>query len=113
MESRRILRFKKQQFNLENIRVRSLNSIRTMDLLLSILIGFIAMLSEKRNKTKLNMWITKLSERIYDIPEFDYYAIATGIYNIFKKTRTGIQSFINKNIKYQQSQQLMLSKLLL
>jgi len=106
-------RFKKQQFNLENIRVRSLNSIRTMDLLLSILIGFIAMLSEKRNKTKLNMWITKLSERIYDIPEFDYYAIAAGIYNIFKKTRTGIQSFINKNLKYQQSQQLMLSKLLL
>jgi len=40
-------RFKKQQFDLENIRVRSLNSIRTMDLLLSILIGFIAMFSEK------------------------------------------------------------------
>jgi len=57
-------RFKKQQFNIENIRVRSLNSIRTMDLLLTILIGFIAIFSEKRNTTQLSLWISKLSKRI-------------------------------------------------
>ncbi len=106
-------RFKKQQFDLENIRVRSLNSIRTMDLLLTILIGFIAMFSEERNATKLNLWIIKSAARIYNIPDFDYYAIADGIYNIFKKAKTGIQNFINDNIKLRQSQQLTLSKLLL
>jgi hypothetical protein len=47
----------------------------------------------------LSLWINKLSKRIYDIPKFDYYAIADGIYNIFKKTRTGIQGFTDKNIK--------------
>lgn len=106
-------RFKKQQFDLENIRVRSLNSIRTMDLLLTILIGFIAMFSEKRNTTQLSLWISKLSKRIYNIPKFDYYAIADGIFNILKKTRKGIQSFIDKNIKSKASQQLMLPGLLL
>lgn len=105
-------RFKKQQFDLENIRVRSLNSIRNMDLLLTILIGFIAMLSEKRNTTKLSFWIRKLAERIYDIPDFDYYAIADGIHNIFKKARTGIQSFLGKNKRAKQSRQLTLGLLL-
>ncbi|SDF60976.1 Transposase DDE domain-containing protein, partial [Halanaerobium congolense] len=98
-------RFKKQQFDLENIRVRSLNSIRTMDLILTILIGFIAMLSEKRNTTKLSLWISKLAKRIYDIPNFDYYAIADGIFEILKKSCTGIKSFLNSNIKFKRSQQ--------
>ena len=106
-------RFKKQQFDLENIRMRSLNSIRTMDLLLTIAIGFIAMLSEKRHTTQLSLWISKLAKRIYDIPEFDYYAIADGIVAILNKTRKGIQSFIDKNIKPRASQQLMLPGLLL
>ncbi|KXS46000.1 MULTISPECIES: transposase [unclassified Candidatus Frackibacter] len=106
-------RFKKQQFNLENIRVRSLNSIRTMDLILTILIGFIAIFSEKRKTTKLSLWISKLSKRIYEIPKFDYYAITDGIFTILKKTRKGIQSFIDKNLKFKASQQLNLPNLLL
>jgi len=106
-------RFKKQQFNIENIRVRSLNSIRTMDLLLTILIGFIAIFSEKRNTTQLSLWISKLSKRIYDIPDFDFYAIADGIFAILKKTRKGIQSFLNKKNKSKPSQQLNLPGLLL
>jgi len=106
-------RFKKQQFDLEDIRVQSLNSIRNMDMLLTILIGFIAMESEKRKTTKLSLWIRKLSERIYEIPDFDFYAIADGIYNILKKTRKGIQSFIHKKKKTNDSQQLKLANLLL
>ncbi|SFM11155.1 hypothetical protein SAMN04488699_1401, partial [Candidatus Frackibacter sp. WG13] len=99
--------------NLENIRVRSLNSIRTMDLILTILIGFIAIFSEKRKTTKLSLWISKLSKRIYEIPKFDYYAITDGIFTILKKTRKGIQSFIDKNLKFKASQQLNLPNLLL
>ena len=69
-----------------------------MDLLLTIAIWFIAMLSEKRNTTQLSLWISKLAKRIYDIPEFDYYAIADGIVAILNKARKGIQSFIDKKI---------------
>lgn len=87
-------RFKKQQFNFEDIRFRSKSSIKTMNLILSIVIGFIAMLSEKRKESLLVLCILKISKRIYDIPRFDYYALSDGIYAILQKTRTGIKSFI-------------------
>src|SRR5690554_70459 len=58
-------RFKKQQFNLENIRVRSLNSIRAMDLLLTIAIGMIAVFSGQKKRTELYYIVQKISERIY------------------------------------------------
>ena len=38
-------RFKKQQFNLEDMRVRSLNSIRNLELLITV--GYIGFVSEK------------------------------------------------------------------
>ncbi|MEY8765073.1 MULTISPECIES: transposase [Clostridium] len=105
-------RFKKQQFDFENIRVRSLNSIRTMNLLLSLIVGFIAMLSEKRGENILNILIQKLSNRIYKIPDFDYYAVADGIYSILKKTLTGIKSFMKPVLKTKAPQQLFIAEAL-
>lgn len=96
-------RFKKQQFNLENIRVRSLNSIRTMDLLLTIAIGLIGIFSNQE-KTKLFYLVQKTSKRIYDIPDFDYYAIADGFKYILEKTVTGIGSFLKSYYQKRQSQ---------
>ena len=40
-------RFKKQQFNLEDMRVRSLNSIRNLELLITVAVGYIGFVSEK------------------------------------------------------------------
>ncbi len=102
-------RFKKQQFDFENIRVRSINSIRAMNLLLSITIGFIAMLSQKGKENILVLLILKISKRIYDIPKFDYYALSDGIYTILQKTKTGIKSFIKPIFKKKESQQLMIA----
>src|SRR5699024_4601532 len=87
-------RFKKQQFNFEDIRVRLKSSIKTMNLILSVTIGFIAMLSEKRKESLLVLYILKTSKRIYNIPKFDYYPLSDGIYAILQKTRIGIKSFI-------------------
>ncbi|WP_200810736.1 transposase [Garciella nitratireducens] len=103
-------RFKKQQFDFETIRVRSLNSIRTMNLLLSITIGFIAMLSQgKKESVLVLLLILKISKRIYDIPEFNYYALADGIYTILQKTKTGIKKFIKPRFKKKGSQQLTIA----
>ena len=102
-------RFKKQQFNFENIRVRSLNSIRTINLLLSITIGFIAILSQRKKESILVLLILKISKRIYDIPEFDYYALADGIYTILQKIKTGIKSFIKSRSRKRKSQQLTIA----
>ena len=87
-------RFKKQKFDLENFRVRSLKRIRNLDLILSITIGFLALFSDKKRKTKLRIIVKKVSERIYDIPDFDYYALADGIKEILTKSYTGIASFL-------------------
>lgn len=103
-------RFKKQQFNFEDIRVRSINSIRTMNLLLSITIGFIAMLSEKRKESLLVLLILKIAKRVYDLPKFNYYALSDGIYTILQKTNTGIKNFIKSKFKKIESQQLIIAE---
>lgn len=99
-------RFQKQQFDFENIRVRSLNSISTINLLLSITIGFIGMLSQERKESILVIFILKISKRIYDIPKFHYHALSDGIYTILQKTKIGI---IKPIYKKNESQQLIIA----
>lgn len=102
-------RFKKQQFDFEDIRVRSLTSIKAMNLLLSIAIGFITMLSENKEGSLLVSGILKVAKRIYDIPKFDYYALSDGIYAMLQKTGAGIKSFIKQRFKNNQTQQLTMA----
>ena len=40
----------KQQFGFENLRVRSLKSIRNLDLMLTVAVGYIGFISEKRDE---------------------------------------------------------------
>lgn len=103
-------RFKKQQFDFENIRVRSLNSIRTLDLLLTMAIGLIAKFSAQR-KTKLKYFVKKIAKRIYDIPKFDYYTIADGIKGILEKTTSGIKKFLRSYYLNRQSHNFRLLSL--
>jgi len=96
-------RFKKQKFDFENFRVRSLKKIRNLDLILSITIGFLALFSNQK-KTKLRVFVKKISERIFDIPNFEYYALADGIKEILAKSYTGIASFLKSYYKKRRSQ---------
>lgn len=102
-------RFKKQQFDFEDIRVRSLTGIKAMNLLLSITIGFVAMLSENKEGSLLVSGILQMAKRIYDIPKFDYYALSDGIYAMLQKTGAGIKSFIKQGFKNNQTQQLTMA----
>jgi DNA-binding transcriptional ArsR family regulator len=86
-------RFKKSQFDLENIRVLSLKSIKTLNLLLSMLVGWIAVLSAKRGHSKLLEHIFICAKRIYDIPQFTLYATADGIFYILSKSYSAIKRF--------------------
>jgi len=95
-------RFKKQQFNFEDIRVRSLNSIRTLNLLLTIAIGYIGIMSEKQDERVTVMKIIYESKRIYGKRNFVFYAIADGLYSIFKKSKEGITKFLKRPSKSMQ-----------
>jgi len=88
--------FKKQQFGFEDFRVRSLNSIRTLDLLLTIAIGYIGLMSEKSDDRLIAMELIHLSKRIYDVPKFRFYAIADGIYVAFSRGKPGISHLLKK-----------------
>lgn len=91
--------FKKQQFDFEDFRVRSLNSIRNLDLLLTIAIGYIGMMSEKAEERAITAEVIAISKRIYDIPKFTFYAIADGLFFILTKCKQGIADMLRKRPK--------------
>jgi len=88
--------FKKQQFDFEDFRVRSLNSIRNLDLLLTIAIGYIGMMSEKAEERAITAEVIAISKRIYDMPKFLFYAIADGLFFVLTKCKQGIADMLRK-----------------
>jgi hypothetical protein len=98
-------RFKKQGFGFEKFLVRSLKSIRNLDLFLTIAIGYIGSLSEKVDDSVEVFEIVSASKRLYGLALFTFYAISDGLFNIFNKSYTGILTFFSKPLP---SRQLML-----
>ena len=94
--------FKKQQFDFEDFRVRSLNSIRNLDLLLTIAIGYFGMMSEKAEERAITAEVIAISKRIYDTPKFTFYAIADGLFSILNKCKQGIADMLRKRPKSNQ-----------
>ncbi len=89
-------KFKKQVFGFEKFLVRSLKSIRNLDLFLSIAIGFIGALSEKISESLEVLEIIEASKRLYGLSKFTFYAIADGLYEIFGKLCSGIGAFFRR-----------------
>ena len=86
-------RFKKQGFRFEKFLVRSLKSIRNLDLMLTIAIGYIGILSEKIDESIEVREIIEASKRLYGLSKFTFYAISDGLSVIFSKSYTGILAF--------------------
>ena len=86
-------KFKKQGFGFEKFLVRSLQSIRNLDLLLSIAVGYIGILSEKMEESIQVLEIIQAAKRLYGLAKFTFYAIADGLSEIFRKLHSGISSF--------------------
>jgi hypothetical protein len=98
-------RFKKQNFGFEKFLVRSLKSIRNLDLMLTIAIGYIGTLSEKVDVSIEVSAIVTASKRLYGLAKFTFYAISDGLFAIFSKSYTGISRFF---VRPGPSPQLML-----
>lgn len=95
-------RFKKQQFGFENLRVRSLKSIRNLDLMLTVVVGYIGFISEKRDERIAVMQLIEQSKRIYGANKFAFYAIAYGLFVVFSKCKQGISDMLKKKQKSMQ-----------
>ena len=95
-------KFKKQEYNFEDFRVRSLKSINNLNKMLTYTIGLIALLSEKINKQEFVNRIIKESKSLRDKVYMYFYQLSRGIYNILKMARTGIKDWqhISKTKEY-------------
>ena len=91
--------FKKQQFDFEDFRVRSLNSIRNLDLLLTIAIGYIGIMSEQAEEKRVVMELIHISKRIFNVQKFKFYAIADGIFAVFARCKQGVADLLRKKPK--------------
>jgi len=89
-------RFKKQGFGFEKFLVRSLDSIRNLDMLLSMAIGYIGILSEKADDSIEVMQVIYAAKRLYGLALFTFYAISDGLAEIFSKSYVGIKAFFRK-----------------
>ena len=93
-------RFKKQQFGFEDFRVRSLNAIRTLQLLVSMLIGLLGLLSEKAGDSLFVAQLIDISKRLFGVKnknkrfKFLYYALADAFFTVLQKSIHGYAAFL-------------------
>jgi hypothetical protein len=85
-------RYIKQAYNLEDLRVRSYTSIRNISVLIHAIAYFTSIYLGISLKLKLMVQkIFILSKRLFGVPTFFNYAMADGIFELLKKTKTGIE----------------------
>jgi len=90
-------RYIKQSYNLEDVRLLSYKGIRNMTVLVHAIAYFTSIwigLDLKMKLMKEKIFI--LSKRFFGIPSFYNYAIADGIYELLKYSRTGIDNIKTK-----------------
>lgn len=100
-------KFKKQQFELEDLRVMSLQSICNLNLLATLATGYIGIMNSEKEDTIFMMELRECSKRIYNTPKFIFYALGYAIRRVLAGTRSGIKGFL---LKKEQSQQLTLAQ---
>ena len=100
-------KFKKQQFELEDLRVISLQSIRNLNLFATLAAGYIGLVTSEKENTIFLMELKERSKRIFDVPKFIFYALGYAIERVLAKTRSGVNGYL---LKKEQSQQITLAK---
>ena len=87
-------RGKKQEYDFENMRVRTLESMNTLNMMLTIHLGHIAILADKINKKLLTIKILYASKSLKDKSIVWLSQIARGIKNILAYAHTGIRDWL-------------------
>ena len=97
-------RGKKQEYEFENMRLRTLESMNNLNMMLTIHLGHIAMLGDKMDKNLLTIKIIYASESLRQKAIVWLSQIARGIKNILKYAHNGIKEWqdIETREKYRQ-----------
>lgn len=95
-------KFKKQQFGLEDLRVMSLKSIRSLNLLTTLAAGYIGLTSSAHSESIFLKELKECSKRIYGVPKFIFYALGYALERVLSMSQKGINDFFPKKVKSQQ-----------
>jgi Transposase DDE domain len=80
------IRFIKQTYDLENIRVLRYARLKNMMALLLAVFYFVAIILDQSQKlTIMAGHVLKWAKRVFGIPDFKYYALGDGLSNIFSR----------------------------
>lgn len=80
------IRFWKQSYDVENVRVLGYTSLQNMMSLVSAVSYFAAIVLDIGSKLQVTAaYVLKSAKRVFGIPEFRYYAIADGLRTIFMR----------------------------
>lgn len=99
-------RSKKQEYDFENMRVRTLKAMNNLNLLLTIHMGHLAMLAEEMDYKLLTIKIIEASKSLRNKVCIWFNQLARGIYEILKQAHTGIKEYqkVECRKKYKQLQ---------
>ncbi len=97
-------RGKKQEYDFENMRVRTLESMNNLNMMLTIHLGHIAILADKINKKLLTIKIIYASKSLKEKAIVWLGQIAKGIKKILESAHEGIKSWQNIEIKVHEKQ---------
>jgi hypothetical protein len=87
------IRFIKQTYDLENIRVLRYTRLQNMVALLLAVFYFISVILDQTQKLNIMAGhILKSARRVFGIPDFKYYALGDGLFNIFSQFPGKLQS---------------------
>lgn len=99
-------RLKKQEYEFENIRLRTLKSINNLNLLLTIFMGYIGIKAENINRNILSIKIIYASESLREKVNVWISQISKGIGKILEYAHSGIKQWqhVEQRSKYKQLQ---------
>ena len=84
------IRFIKQSYNLEDVRVLDYDRLRNMVALVLTAAFFAAViLGQNLKLSVLTRHVTRLAKRFFGVPDFHYYALADGIAALLRRTGQG------------------------
>lgn len=95
-------RFKKQQFELEDLRVISLPSIHNLNLLAMLAVGYISLTTAIHKDNIFLAELKECSKRIYELPQFIFYAIGYALERVLSMCRASISGFLPPKVRSQQ-----------
>lgn len=89
-------RFKKQHFDFENIRVRSLQSLNNLNQLLGYAIALVGILADKKSYSAFTGRLIVNAKALRENISFFYYQIALGLMNTLAYAREGIDRWFKR-----------------